>query len=547
MVIEDTKIIAGNIEDFIDLPDGINKLRKAILTLAISGELVPQDPKEGTGEDLYQKILEERMSDAKNNRGKMLKLPPIKGTEVPFEIPKSWKWVRLGEVSKIIGGGTPNSSMAKYYAEPGSDNSIPWITPADMRNNSSLYVSHGKKNITEGGLKSSSARILPVGSVIFSSRAPIGYVGIAFNPLTTNQGFKSCIPYSQNPEYLYWYLLLRGEDINRRASGMTFKEISGAKFSLEVFSMPPLAEQKRIAEKVKELMKIVDMLEMKKKMRDEVRSKLAISAFLSLGKSESTIALHNMTELIKDLNDVKELEKAILSLAVSGKLVPQDPKEGTGEELYQKILNEQTKFAFKTGKKINTILSIEETDFGYEIPKSWKRVRIGDVCAVNPRNDIENEKEVSFIPMQCIDSDWVNNPIEKEKRIWKNVKKNFTHIADGDAVLAKVTPCFENGKSGVAMNLTNGFAAGTTELHVFRPYNNTIDPKYLISIFKSALFVNKAVIKMTGVAGLQRVPTAFVSSFLIGLPPLKEQKRIVKRIDELMILTKKLRILIKID
>ncbi|MFA5153738.1 MAG: restriction endonuclease subunit S, partial [Clostridia bacterium] len=104
------------------------------------------------------------------------------------ELPEGWEWKRLGEIGKIFSGSTPSTSNSEYF-----DGEIPWITPADLSNFDGIYIEHGKKNITELGLKSSSTQLLPKDTILFSSRAPIGYVAIAANPVTTNQGFKNLV------------------------------------------------------------------------------------------------------------------------------------------------------------------------------------------------------------------------------------------------------------------------------------------------------------------------------------------------------------------
>ena len=135
---------------------------------------------------------------------------------------------------------------------------------------------------------------------------------------------------------------------------------------------------------------------------------------------------------------------------------------------------------------------------------------------------------VGFIPMTNI-SPGYGNSIECEQRYWNDVKSGFTHIAEGDVAFAKITPCFQNRKSFIAANLPNGFAAGTTELNVLRPYDNTIDTRYLLWFLKSEYFISEA--KFKGTAGQQRVVTDYVLNKLFPLPPVKEQIRISNRLE----------------
>jgi len=162
--------------------------------------------------------------------------------ELPFDVPDSWTFVRLKHISEIVGGGTPKTNIKEYW-----DGCIPWLTPADLSGYKDMYVSVGARTITECGLASSSAQLLPANSVLYSSRAPIGYVAISANPLSTNQGFKSIVPFDTNmSQYLYYCLIARTEDIVQRASGTTFKEISGSEMAETIIPLPPLAEQRRI-------------------------------------------------------------------------------------------------------------------------------------------------------------------------------------------------------------------------------------------------------------------------------------------------------------
>lgn len=151
-------------------------------------------------------------------------------------IPKGWRVGKLSDVGEIIGGGTPSKSKPEYYSEIG----IPWITPKDLSINKNKYISRGEIDISELGLRESSARLMPKGTVLFSSRAPIGYIAIAKNAVTTNQGFKSVVPF-ENISSEYIYLLLKNSinEIESRATGSTFKEISGGEMKKVPIILPP--------------------------------------------------------------------------------------------------------------------------------------------------------------------------------------------------------------------------------------------------------------------------------------------------------------------
>lgn len=158
---------------------------------------------------------------------------------------KGWKNCKISDLGTVVGGATPSTKNPLNY-EGGS---IPWITPKDLANFSGRYISRGERNITEQGLKSCSTQILPQHSVLFSSRAPIGYLAIAANDVCTNQGFKSVIP-NDNTDYMFLYYLLKfnKNKIENLGSGTTFKEVSGSTMrGIEVCVPESLDEQQRIA------------------------------------------------------------------------------------------------------------------------------------------------------------------------------------------------------------------------------------------------------------------------------------------------------------
>lgn len=235
-----------------------SRMKASLLQAAIEGKLTTQDPKaDGTASDLLKQIQTEkqRLIDAKEIKREKT-LPAITDEEKPFDVPDTWEWVRLSQIGEIISGGTPKTTNLKYW----QNGDIPWITPADMKN-VSKYISKGARNITKAGLTSSSARLMPKGSVLFSSRAPIGYVAIAENEISTNQGFKSIVPFNFNlSEYLYFALMALANDIAKLGTGTTFKEVSGATVSNILIPLPPLAEQERIVAKLDALLPKVQAL-----------------------------------------------------------------------------------------------------------------------------------------------------------------------------------------------------------------------------------------------------------------------------------------------
>lgn len=223
-------------------------LKSKVLDLAMRGKLVKQDPHDEPASVLLEKIKVEKEQLIKEKKIKRSKpLPPITDEEKPFEIPDSWEWVRLGEVGIITSGGTPKTKEEKYW-EKGD---IPWITPAAMssQDNKILFDNYQIKYINKEGLEHSSAKLISKNSLVVSSRAPIGYVNIVPFDYTTNQGCKSITIFDKqiNKEYIYYAIKYAKPQMYKRASGTTFKEISGSKFEQVVVPLPPVKEQLSIA------------------------------------------------------------------------------------------------------------------------------------------------------------------------------------------------------------------------------------------------------------------------------------------------------------
>lgn len=226
-----------------------------------------------------------------------------------WPVPKSWVWVRIGEVADVIGGGTPSTDRYEFWDR----GEIPWITPADLSGYKEREISKGARNITQIGLENSSARLLPAGTVLFSSRAPVGYVAIAANPLATNQGFKSFVLSNGIlPAFLYYYLQFAHNEITKLASGTTFPEISGKKAMSIPIPIPPTREQERIVAKLD-----------------------ASLARLSEGEAAARRAL----------NRLHRYSAAVLHAAVSGELTHNWRKankpEETGARLLKRLLDER--------------------------------------------------------------------------------------------------------------------------------------------------------------------------------------------------------------
>jgi type I restriction enzyme S subunit len=258
-----------------ETPDAVAKLRKLVLDLAVSGRLVPQLPSEGNADSLVLEIAKRRQQTEGKARTAASTGISSPIAVAPFAIPQSWRWSSIGIVGRVVAGATPDSKNSSFFADEG----IPWLTPADLYRLNGKYIARGRRCLTKAGLDSCSAQVMPAGAVLFSSRAPIGYVKIAKNPICTNQGFKSCVPHVAGlSDFLYYYLHASVPRIEEAASGTTFKEISGKDFALVPVPLPPLAEQRRIVAKVEELLALCDELEEAQTAAREHRTRLVRSA-----------------------------------------------------------------------------------------------------------------------------------------------------------------------------------------------------------------------------------------------------------------------------
>lgn len=228
-----------------------------------------------------------------------------------------------------------------------------------------------------------------------------------------------------------------------------------------------------------------------------------------------------------------QLRKSILQMAIQGKLVPQDPNDEPASVLLKKIRAEKENL-IKQGKikKEKPLPPITDDEKLFDIPATWEWVRLNEVAITNPKNNLDDNMQVSFIPM-CLVEDGYSNHHYFEIRKWKDIKRGFSHFANGDLGIAKITPCFQNKKSVIFSNIENGYGAGTTELSIIRTINNMINTNYLLWYFKSDYFIQNGVKSFTGTAGQQRIHKDYLKNCLVPLPPLNEQNRIVAHIEEI--------------
>ena len=456
-------------------------LRQKILDLAIHGKLVPQDPNDEPASVLLERIKAEKEHLVKEGKIKRSKKSAKTSDtphyeNVPFEVPSSWVWTTLSEVGTWQSGGTPSRSNKSYYG-----GNIPWLKTGDLNDG---LISNIPESITEEAVANSSAKINPTGSVLIAMYgATIGKLGILTFPATTNQACCACIEYEVVAQmYLFYFLLSQRTAFIEKGGGGAQPNISKEIIVNTYIPLPPLSEQHRIVAEIKKWFTLIDQIEQ--------------------GKTDLQTT-------------IKQTKSKILDLAIHGKLAPQDPNDEPAIELL---------------KRINPDFTPCDNGHYPQLPDGWCYSTIKEVFIINPRNKVDDDVEVGFVPMANI-TDGYNNTFKYEKKRWGKIKTGFTHFADGDIAVAKISPCLENRKSVVLKGLPNGIGAGTTELHVFR--SQFMDIQYGLYFFKSDYFISQCVGSFNGVVGQQRVSKNIIEDIIIAIPPINEQKRIVYTISKI--------------
>ena len=481
-------------------------LREKILDLAMRGKLVKQDPNDEPASVLLEKIKAEKAELVKEKKIKKSKpLPEITDDEKPFDIPDSWEWVRLGEIGSIVSGGTPKRSEKSYW-----DNAnIPWITPASMSatQNEIVYKNNDLKFINKNGLEHSSAHLISANSVVVSSRAPIGYVNIVPFDYTTNQGCKSIVPYTDiENKYIYFVIKFVTPDMYKRASGTTFKEISGTRFGETVIPLPPLEEQSRIAAKIAQL-------------------------FALLRKVESSTQQYAKLQTL--------LKSKVLDLAMRGKLVKQDPNDEPASVLLEKIKADTTnKLSAKETKKIKIESHSGEENLKYKIPDNWTWTKIGyliyklsDGAHKTPRYTSIGVPFLSVKDMSRGQIDFGNCKYISEED--HEILYKRCDPKKGDILLSKV------GTTGVpALVDTEKKFDLFVSVALLKFNHNYIDPLYLKYLIESPIVQIQAKRNTRGVGNKNWV-LRDIAGTVVPLPPLSEQSRIAAKIAQLFILLRK--------
>jgi type I restriction enzyme, S subunit len=236
---------------------------------------------------------------------------------------------------------------------------------------------------------------------------------------------------------------------------------------------------------------------------------------------------------------IVQLRQMIYQLAITGSLTPHRDTDEDAGVLLASIAEKRRQLV--RAKRYRSLPELESEMVrpaqGIALPATWRWTRLLEIGEINPRNEAPDDQLAAFVPMSGVPTRH-GGAIDVDIRRWGDIKKGYTHFADGDVVMAKITPCFENGKAAVVRGLPadGSLGAGTTELLVFRPIHEGVLAAYVYLFLRSPLFTVEGEQNMTGTAGQKRVPTNYFATRAFPLPPLAEQERIVDKVDELMAL-----------
>jgi len=519
-------------------PDGIAKLRELILTLAMQGKLVEQDPNDPPASVLLKEIEAERKrgSHEGTKTRRKEKLPPIKPEEVPYELPQGWEWVRLGEICSYIQRGTGPKYVDFSTRRVISQKCVRWygldLDPARYIDPTSLK-------------KYEPIRFLRVGDLLWNSTGT-GTIGRACLVPQTLEGVEIVAdshvtvvrPIDVSPMFLWRWVQSPTvqNEIEESASGTTNQiELNTSTVINHLIPLPPLPEQDRIVARIDQLMARCDELEELHKEREEKRLAVHAAAVKQLldaptGSAWDSIQQH-FGELYTVKENVDELRKAILQLAVMGHLVPQDPNDPPASELLKEIEAEKQRMV-KAGKikKPKPLPPIKREDVPYELPQGWEWVRLGAITEYNGRKNISGDEitpDTWLLDLEDIEkgTSRILNRVKFSERQSKSTKSTFQK---GDVLYGKLRPYLDK----VVVADSDGVC--TTEIVPIVPLNG-IHSEFLRWLLKRPAFLAHVNSLMYGVK-MPRLGTDDAVTSIHPLPPLPEQHRIVARIDQLMVL-----------
>ncbi len=521
-----------------DGTDAVARLRRLVLDLAVRGKLVEQDPTDEPVSKLLKRITAEkaRLMKAGDIR-KPRAVAPLNPDEFPFPLPRGWMWSQIAQLGIISPRNkAPDDHEASFVPMP----MIPAEYGVSNEHEPRAWgeIKKGYTHFAEGDV--GLAKITPC----FANGKSTAFRNLSGGIGSGTTELHVVRPLFVNAEFIVLFLKsphFIKAGIPRMTGTAGQKRVPAQYFASSPFPLPPLAEQHRIVAKVDELMELCDRLIAARGAREATRGRLTAASVARLTANNNVpgdfpfharFALDSLPALTARPDQIKTLRRLVLDLAVRGKLVEQDPTDEPVSKLLKRITAEKARL-MKAGdiRKPRAVAPLNPDEFPFPLPRGWMWSQIAQLGIISPRNKAPDDHEASFVPMPMIPAEYgVSN--EHEPRAWGEIKKGYTHFAEGDVGLAKITPCFANGKSTAFRNLSGGIGSGTTELHVVRPL--FVNAEFIVLFLKSPHFIKAGIPRMTGTAGQKRVPAQYFASSPFPLPPLAEQHRIVAKVDELM-------------
>ncbi|MBQ0917744.1 restriction endonuclease subunit S [Hydrogenophaga aromaticivorans] len=529
---------------------GVAKLRELILTLAVQGKLVPQNPNDEPASELLQKIRVEKerlIAQGKLKRDKPL--IEIAEVELPFEAPRGWEWVTFGVIAGIERGGSPRPIDSFLTDDPDGLN---WIKIGDT-DKGGKYITSTREKIRREGL--TKTRMVYPGDFLLTNSMSFGRPYITRIEGCIHDGWlRISPPSSLNKDYLFYLLssqFVRNLFVAAAAGGVVLN-LNADKVRNVPIPLPPLAEQSRIVTRVEELMRLCDALEAKGQLEAVQHAQLVQTLLGALTASTSPeeladnwqrVATH--FDLLLDRPEaVDALEQTILQLAVRGLLVPQDLTEEPASELLKKIHAEKDRLiADGKIKRAKSLQPVGEDEQPFVVPNGWKWVRIADLCSMVTDGE-------HLTPTRCYDSTQV--PLVTAK----NVRHETMDYRVTDYVPLDVADkCWQRCKPEVGDILMVSVGATLGRLCVLRePLDmvlvrsvTVLRPVHLgvlVDFFALHLMSKDSQVEIWSEVKQSAQPCLYLAksaALKIALPPLAEQSRIVARVKSLRLLCADLR------
>lgn len=539
-----TEMLEKHFDSAFAAPDGIKKLRELILTLAMQGKLVPQNPNDQPAGKLLKEIEAEKQRLVKEGKIKKPKPPlPVTEKEKPYALPQEWEWVRLGAIASYIQRGKGPSYVDFSTHRVISQKCVRWygldLEPARYIDPESLGKYESLRFLQGGDLLWNSTGTGTIG------RACLVPYDLNSTELVADSHVTIVRALSVNNQFLWRWIQSPWVQagIETAASGTTNQiELNTSTVINHLIPLPPLAEQKRIVAKIDELMARCDELEKLRTAQQGARLTVhaaAIKQLLNIAepaqhqRAQAFLAEH-FGELYTVKENVAELRKAILQLAVMGKLVPQNSDEQPASELLKEIEAEKQRLV-KEGKirKPKPLPPMSEEENPYALPQGWVWVRFGDISFQITDGAHHTptyvEEGVPFLSVKDMSSGSLD--FSSTRFISKNQHQDLIkrcYPQKGDLLLTKV------GTTGipVLVDVDLEFSIFVSVALIKFP-KDLLSGEYLSWLIKSPLVKKQSEDGTEGV-GNKNLVLKKIAKFLLAIPPLEEQKRIVAEINKLL-------------